>query len=92
MSPAPSVRIGVVNMIGSEAGNSTIVMGRILPYGQDTPEANVAVSWGAGLRQLWILDRSNRQVEVLDLSAFPLSEPANLAALRARLLRLAATP
>lgn len=90
MRPTPAVRIGVVNTVGAEAGNSTLVMGRILPYGQDTAEANVAGRWGASVRQLWILDRSNRQVEVLDLTAFPLSEAANLSALRARLLRLAA--
>jgi hypothetical protein len=81
-----------VNTVGAEAGNSTLVMGRILPYGQDTAEAGVASAWGASVRQLWILDRSNRQLEVLDLTAFPLSEPANLRALRARLLRLAAAP
>ncbi len=92
MRPAPAVRIGVVNTVGAEAGNSTLVMGRILPYGQDTAEAGVARAWGASVRQLWILDRSNRQLEVLDLTAFPLNEPANLSALRARLLRLAAAP
>ncbi len=89
MRPTPAIRIGVVNTLGAESGNSTLVMGRILPYGQDTAEAGVARRWGASVRQLWILDRNNRQVEVLDLTAFPLSEAANLRALRARLLRLA---
>ncbi|MBL8603082.1 MAG: hypothetical protein JNK72_14260 [Myxococcales bacterium] len=87
--PPTAVRIAVINAPGAEAGNASIVMGRTLPYCQDSSTANVTTSWGAAVRQLWLLDGQNRQVEVVDLTQFSLDQPANFAAVKARILRLA---
>ncbi len=84
--PRTRVRITAINAVGAESGVEFVLMGRTLPFVQDTMAAGVASRWGAQVRQLWVCDPTGRVVEVTDLTTASLADPANYNALRDRLL------
>jgi hypothetical protein len=49
----------------------------LLPWLQDTAQANVAALWNAAYRDVMILDSSNRVTGVMNLSTYDLTLPAN---------------
>jgi hypothetical protein len=86
-----NIEIMGVNQIGAEETfyNTVVTAGRTMPWLQDTPEAGAWTKWGVEYRDVRILDSSNRLAAVFNLTAKPLTEPANKAELKALLLGLA---
>ena len=60
-----------------------------LPLLQDTPEAGVRDAWGAGVRDVVILNAANEQVASFNLTTHNLAEPDNFASLKSLLIELA---
>ena len=80
-----------VNGQGYEDGNVGFVAGRTLPWLQDVAGVNAWGLWGASVRDVFVLDSSNRVITIFNLDANSLDLPANRDALKA-ILRSAATP
>lgn len=89
LTPPAPIQIVVINEIGAEAGTSSVLMGRSLPFVQDSATARVWSTWGASRYQLWLVDGMGRRLEVLNLSSAPLTDPTNATQLQTRLLSLA---
>ena len=81
-NPGTIIRILGCNQIGSESGNPTVVIGRDLPWTQDTIAENVWVEWGVTYRDVIVLDADNIPVAVYNLTTNDLADPANYAALK----------
>jgi hypothetical protein len=60
-----------------ESYNNLTTMGNVLPWLQDTPEANTWVRWAVTYRDVVILDSSNRFAGVLNLTTSDLALEAN---------------
>lgn len=89
LTPPAPIQIVVVDEIGAESATNAILEGRSIPFVQDTTAARVWASWGAALRELWIVDGMGRRVEVIDITTNPLTDPSNATRVQARLLEVA---
>lgn len=89
MTPPAPIQIVVVDQIGAEQLLGSILADRALPVVQDTAAAHVWASWGASLRELWIVDAQGRRVEVIDVTTHALTDPSNATQVQSRLLQLA---
>jgi len=87
--PGLAIQILTVNMVASEAGLEDLAAGGDLPVLQDTVEVNATEAWGAAWRDVFVLDAQNRPVEVYNLTAHDLHDPANFAHLQDLLVRTA---
>lgn len=54
----------------------------MLPWLQDTAEANVWVSWNVAYRDVWVLDGENKLVAVYNVTEHNLADAANYQALK----------
>jgi hypothetical protein len=82
---APVQLLGV-NGIGLEAGNAEVTAERDAPWLQDVAAADVWGTWGVGYRDVWILDRENRLIDVYNLTENDLNDPLKYEELKALLL------
>lgn len=89
MTPPAPIQIVVVDQIGAEQLLGSILTDRLLPVVQDHASAHVWASWGASLRELWLVDAQGRRAEVVDLTTHPLTDPSNASLVQTRLLALA---
>ena len=80
------IKILGVNAAGEEIGNSGMCAGRVLPWLQDTPSANVWATWHVTFRDVVILDQENRVIQVYNLTEHSLADPGNYSALRDSLI------
>lgn len=87
---AQDTRILGVNAIGQEVGNPSAIVGKDLPWLQDTAAAGVWTLWGAEWRDVVILDGANRKVGVYNLTTHDLANPANYLELKSMLHAAAA--
>ncbi len=85
-NPTTPVRIIGVNAAGEESGNDAICQGRILPWLQDTPQQNVWGAWQVTWRDVVILDKENRTIQVYNLTSHSLANSAFYSELRTILL------
>lgn len=84
------IEIFGVNDARHARGNDLIdAMERDLPWLQDSDAQDVWNRWSPEYRDLVILDRSNRQVAVFNLTIHDIGQPDELATLRALLLEVA---
>jgi hypothetical protein len=88
---ATKIRIGGINIIGSELGNTTITTGRDLFWLQDTAAEHVWTQLQIQYRDVLILDGENRPVDVYNLTdpAHNLALPAAYAELKSLLKQAA---
>ena len=84
--PDLAIQLLGVNQTGYEAGNDAMVDGRDLPFLQDNVKVNVWQKWNVLYRDVVILDGDNLHVESYNLTLFPLSDPANFAELKQKLI------
>lgn len=87
--PPTPVHILGVNAAGEEADNALVCAGRLLPWLQDTPAQSVWGAWHVTYRDVVILDRENRVLQVYNLTAHNLGDPASYNELRDILLAAA---
>jgi len=89
---AIAIRILGINEAGQESGNAGMVVGRTLPFLQDTPAEYVwGGRWQVEWRDVVVLDAQNRRIAVYNLTAHDLGLPANYAELRDLLLAAASS-
>jgi hypothetical protein len=79
------VRILGVNLAGLESANDLACEGNDIPWLQETAEALIWEPWGAGYRDVIILDQDNVALERFNLTTHDLSDPGDYAALTALL-------
>ena len=84
--PELAIQLLAVNEIGYHSGLDTMAALGNLPLLQDTPEAGVWDAWGAGFRDVVILNAANEQVASFNLTTHSLAEPENFAALKSLLV------
>lgn len=72
--------------MGHEAYVGEMAEGRDLPLLQDTAAADAWTSWAVTYRDVVILDADNLKVDVYNLTAHNLGDPARYAELKARLV------
>jgi len=89
IATARPVRIFGVNAAGQESGNALACDGRVLPWLQDTWQANVWGSWRVSYRDVVILDAENKVLQTYSLTAHDLADPASYAALESILVTAA---
>ena len=89
VSTTRPVRIFGVNAAGLESGNAAICEGRVIPWLQDTPQANVWGAWSVTYRDVVILGPQNEILHVYNLTTHDLSNPADYATLDSLLLAAA---
>ncbi len=85
------VVISGINEAGLEVGNDQMTDGRDLPWLQDTVVDDVWGSWAPVYRDVVILDESNIEIDVFNLTVHDLGDPLEYAALK-QILIDAATP
>lgn len=85
-NPATPVRIFGVNAAGEESGNDAFCQGRLLPWLQDTAQQNVWGDWQVTWRDVVILDKENRTIQVYNLTSHNLANTAYYEELRNILL------
>jgi hypothetical protein len=85
------VQILGVNEDGHQGGNAGICAGRTIPWLQDLGANGVWSSWGVGYRDVYIVDETNRLLDVYNLTTHNLQLPSEYEQLKA-LLRTAANP
>lgn len=73
---AQDVRILGVNGTGLEGSNPAAIVGKDLPWLQDTASAGVWTLWNVEWRDVVILDGANRKVGVYNLTTHDLANPA----------------
>ena len=83
------VKIHGVNQSGHESGNEAACQGKDLPWLQEGPKDLVWNNWKVIYRDVIILDGDNVLVEVFNLSDHNLGDPAQFAALKSMLTKLA---
>ena len=83
---AKRVSLNGINATGLESGNPDICAGRSLPWLQDTPQANVWMSWRVNFRDCIVLNAQNEVILTYNLTEHDLSVPANYAALKSALI------
>ena len=88
-NPDTNIRVIGVNMAGLEYANDDMVVGRTLPWLQDTYDDNVWGRWGVSWQDVIILDMENMKYEVYNLGVNPIEAPANYEELKS-LLKAAA--
>jgi hypothetical protein len=86
---ARPIRLLGINEAGQESGNSVIVVGRTIPWLQDTESEDVWAKWKVTYRDVVVLDPENRVAGVYNLTEHDLNVPANYDSLKALLLRVA---
>ena len=74
-----------MNPAGQESGNALTCDGRTLPWLQETVDDDVQGDWGAGYRDVIILDAANVAVDVYNLTTHDLSVAANREELKQKL-------
>jgi len=84
-----AIRILGVNQVEQDRDNALICEGRDIPWLQDTWDALVWGSWHVEWRDVVILDADNVVVETYNLTEHPLTDPANYAELKAKLMAAA---
>lgn len=82
---AQGVRILGVNATGLEGSNPAAIVGKDLPWLQDTAAAGVWALWAVEWRDVVILDGANRKVGVYNLTNYDLEDPGNYIELKAML-------
>jgi len=90
-SPGAPIRILGVNGIGYESGNVAVCAGRTLPWLQDLAGVEAWARWGAGYRDVVVLDGENRPYAVFNLTTHDLADPAAYQQLEDLLYGVAAT-
>jgi hypothetical protein len=80
-----NIEILGINRIGSAPFNALAVAGRILPWLQDTSEAQVWTRWNIQYRDVLILGPNNEPSGVYNLTSHDLAEPANREVLKSML-------
>lgn len=80
-----------MNGVGHESGNTLACTGRVLPWLQDLPTAQVWDLWAVAYRDCVILDAQGVVFAIFNLTVHDLGDPAEYAALKALLID-AATP
>ena len=75
-----------VGAAGEEAANTEMVSGRVLPWLQDTADANVWVAWQVTYRDVFVLDAKGEVRFVYNLTDNDLAKPGNYHALKTMLL------
>jgi hypothetical protein len=88
-NPDTKIRIIGVNMAGLEFANDDMVVGRTLPWLQDTYDEDVWGRWGVSWQDVVILDTQNMKHDEYSLSSNPIEAPANYEELKS-LLKAAA--
>jgi hypothetical protein len=78
-----------INAAGQESANDLATQGRVIPWLQDTAEANVWGAWAVTWRDVVILDENNRTVAVFNLTQHGLQRQAARDSLRQLLLQAA---
>ena len=86
------IRILGINGVGLEAGNASVCLGRDIPWLQPSITADPWTSWGAGYRDVVILDDMNRFVEAFNLTTHDLRNDPEYQDLKARLIAAATPP
>ncbi len=84
--PAVAIEILGINHASQSTYNFLIPSQGSLPWLQDTAEESVWTTWGAGVRDLWILNSQNRMVSVVNLTTLNLALESNRATLKQLLL------
>ncbi len=84
--PDLSIQLLAVNEIGYSSGLDTMSAMGDLPVLQDTVESGVWDAWGAGFRDVVILNAENEQVASFNLTTHSLAEPDNFASLKSLLV------
>ena len=79
-----------INRLDAGSGNTSVVVGRTIPWLQDTTERMVWESWQITYRDVVILDGENRVLHVYNLSSHDLANAANYATLKNLILEAAA--
>lgn len=74
-----------MNEAGQESGNGDAVTGRTIPLLQDTATVGAWQSWAVTYRDVVIVDGQGKRRGAYNLTQHDLSNPANLAELRALL-------
>ncbi len=88
--PELEIQFLAVNPFGSEVGIPAFTDGRDVPVLQELNEFDdVAAAWGAGFRDLIILDASNEKADVFPILTKPVTTPENYDELRQILIDLA---
>jgi hypothetical protein len=88
-NPATIIRIGGINIIGAETGNSLITAGHDLFWLQDTVDEHVWTQLQIQYRDVLILDVDNIPVGVYNLTSHNLGDAAYYAELKALLKQAA---
>jgi hypothetical protein len=86
------VKILGVNGVGFDSGNAGICQGRDIPWLQPTLLVDPWSLWGAGYRDLVILDEQNNLIEVFNLTVHDLRNQPEYDDLKARLRKAAGAP
>ncbi len=84
--PGLSIQLLAINEIGHDSGLSGMADRGDLPLLQDTPSEEVWDDWDVTFRDVVILNASNEQVGVFNLTTHSLGDPANYADLKALLI------
>lgn len=89
MTPPAPIQLVVINQVGAESATSQVLRDRAVPFVQDTAAARVWATWGANIRELWIVDGMGRRVEVIDLTTHSLLDPGQATNIESRILAAA---
>jgi len=79
-----------LTQIPDSLGNATVVIGRTIPWLQDTEEWKAWESWQVTYRDVVILDGENKVLHVYNLTRYDLAIAANYATLKNLILEAAA--
>ena len=85
------VVISGVNAVGYESGNSLAVTGNDIAFLQDTTLEDVWGAWAPVYRDVVVLDETNNEIAVYNLTANDLADPAQYDVLK-QILIDAASP
>jgi hypothetical protein len=84
------VRLFGVNQVGNEVGNPSVSAdNRSIPWLQYEADQQVWTLWNITFRDVVLLDGENRELSRLNLTTHSLSDPANYADLKRRLVAAA---
>ncbi len=84
--PDLSIQLSAINTIGFDSGLEGMADLGDLPLFQDNAEQAVKENWGAGHRDVVILNQDNEQVAVFNLTTHNLAVEENYEALKSLLI------
>lgn len=79
-----------ITAVTDGSGNASVVIGRTIPWLQDSPTWTAWESWEITYRDVVILDGENRVIHVYNLTSHDLANASNYATLKNLILGAAA--